>query len=93
MPRYLLFYAHELIEFRLSELFSLAEMFGFRESMTIERKPDQDPFLLCTFSNIDHLKLYSSRSVLLKSAYEYWTHGSSLIDVVDKLTVHSNWVN
>ncbi|CAF4944789.1 unnamed protein product [Rotaria sp. Silwood1] len=27
----------------------------------------------------------------LISAYEYWTHGSSLTDVVDKLTVHSDW--
>lgn len=42
--------------------------------------------MLCTFSSIDHLKLYSSRSVLLKSAYEYWTHGPSLLDVVDQLT-------
>lgn len=87
MPRYLLFFAHELLDFRLSELFSLAEMFGFRESMVVERRPDQDPFLLCNFSHVDHLKLYSSRSVLLKSAYEYWTHGSSLIDVSDQLTL------
>ncbi|CAF4041432.1 unnamed protein product [Rotaria magnacalcarata] len=25
------------------------------------------------------------------SAYEYWTHGSSLIDVADKLTISSDW--
>ena len=110
-------------------------MFGFRESVTIERKPDQvcscvcwlhrfdnslfqDPFLLCNFSNVDHLKLYSSRSVLLKwessstrqnrlsfedhryscatfsfrSAYEYWTHGPSLMDVADKMILHTDLV-
>ncbi|CAF1410540.1 unnamed protein product [Adineta ricciae] len=77
-------------EIEAFELLSLAEMFGFRESMTIERKPEQDPFMLCTFSHVDHLKLYSSRSVLLKSAYEYWTHGSSMVDVVDKLIANSD---
>ncbi|CAF0818435.1 unnamed protein product [Didymodactylos carnosus] len=85
MPRYLLYFAHELVDFRLAELFSLAEMFGFRDTMSIDRVPEEDPFLLCSFQKTDHVRQYSSRSVLLKSAYEYWANASSLYDMIDNL--------
>jgi hypothetical protein len=100
-------------------------MFGFRESMTIERKPEQ--VCVCTKRGLSHnnsilgsifvMYFFKCRSsqiifisicfakvrvnhfnyridshILYRSAYEYWTHGSSLMDVVDKLTPHSDLV-
>ena len=47
--------------FQLKELFSSAEIFGFRESVSIERKPDQMCLSMCIDSTSTRLDRCCSR--------------------------------
>ncbi|KAK0212912.1 tRNA guanosine-2'-O-methyltransferase [Desarmillaria ectypa] len=77
--QYLFFFAQAHHEFRIPELLSLSKMFGFELNLP-ESPDDQDPtrpFLIVGLQCEKHAELLASRSILIKSVYEFYGHGST----------------
>ncbi|KAK0485728.1 tRNA guanosine-2'-O-methyltransferase [Armillaria novae-zelandiae] len=78
--QYLFFFAQTHHEFRMPELLSLSKMFGFDLGNPEDQDPTR-PFLIADLQCEEHARLLASRSILIKSVYEYYGHGSSYDDL------------
>ncbi|XP_030758341.1 tRNA (guanine(10)-N2)-methyltransferase homolog [Sitophilus oryzae] len=75
--KYLLWFAQEHVEFRVSEIESLLSL--LRIHMKYQEKPrDLQPYWVVEFSSEDDAKLLASRSVSLRTCLELWGHEPSL---------------
>lgn len=76
---FLLWYAHDLINFRLQELQAITSCFKIKFEW-LEEPSVNDPFLLISCSQSDVMKIMS-RTVLVKSAYELWAKSKTVPDL------------
>ncbi|XP_076275564.1 tRNA (guanine(10)-N(2))-methyltransferase TRMT11 [Rhynchophorus ferrugineus] len=75
--RYVLWFAQEHIEFRVSEIESLLSLFSIK--MKYQEKPkDLEPYWIVEFLSEDDAKLLTNRSVSLRTCLELWGYENSL---------------
>ncbi|XP_042905973.1 tRNA (guanine(10)-N(2))-methyltransferase homolog [Parasteatoda tepidariorum] len=74
---FLLWYAHDLENFRLAELYAIMKSFNIKHEW-IEEPSINDPFLLVNFSSKEDVLKIMSRTVLIRSAYELWAKSKTL---------------
>lgn len=72
MMRYMIWYANELIPFRITEFESLASLLNLKYSYL--EKPSDKPFLLIETNSETILTKLMSRTVLARSLYELFTN-------------------
>ncbi|XP_062592085.1 tRNA (guanine(10)-N2)-methyltransferase homolog [Saccostrea cucullata] len=83
---YLLYFANHHVDFRISELVALAEMFGIDLPTESLKTHDKEcPFLNLTLTSEVQAKQLASRSVLIKSVIELWGHGNTQEDLFQDL--------
>ncbi|CAK5281512.1 unnamed protein product [Mycena citricolor] len=76
MPVYLIVFAQSHPDFRVPELQSIAELFGF--SIAIPEQCDTSrPFLVIEIDTEQHARMLASRCILIKHIYEFYAQGSS----------------
>uniref|UniRef100_V5HJ76 tRNA (guanine(10)-N(2))-methyltransferase TRMT11 n=1 Tax=Ixodes ricinus TaxID=34613 RepID=V5HJ76_IXORI len=80
--KFLLWFAHEHIPFRMAEIQSIAAMFGI--SMSFLAQPEGEPYAIAELTEADARKL-ASRSMLIRSVVELWAHGPKIDDVCNQL--------
>ncbi|KAL6310395.1 tRNA guanosine-2'-O-methyltransferase [Sparassis latifolia] len=75
--QYLFVFAQAHDEFRIPELLSVAELYGFNITFpTHTRNVDSSrPFLVLELASAEHAKLLARRCILVKSVYEYYGSG------------------
>lgn len=81
--RYLLWFAHENIKFKLPELESVCSFFNIPVSW-IHREIDK-PFVILDLPSEQCVRRLASRTVLLRSIYELWGHKNSPEQLIAKL--------
>lgn len=83
VKKYLIWFAHEHVPFRMGEILSIQSIFGF--PMTFLEEPEGKPYAIVELpSEVDARRL-ASRSVLIRSIVELWAHGSKIEDVCNEL--------
>jgi tRNA (guanine10-N2)-methyltransferase len=70
--KYILWFAHEHIEFRFAEMDSLLAMFNFE--MRYVEQDNTAPYWIVECDSESNLKKLVSRSVLVRSCIELWAH-------------------
>ncbi|XP_048727782.2 tRNA (guanine(10)-N2)-methyltransferase homolog [Ostrea edulis] len=84
--KYLLYFANHHVDFRISELVALAEMFGINLSKeSLKHHNKECPFLKLTLPSETEAKQLASRSVLIRSVIELWGHGNTHEDLYEDL--------
>lgn len=83
LRRYLLWFAHENIGFKLPELESVCSYFNIPVSW-VQREAEQ-PFVIMDLPSEQCAQQLASRTVLLRSVYELWGHGRSPDELIAKL--------
>ncbi|KAF9010647.1 RNA methylase [Cyathus striatus] len=84
MPqKYLFQFAQSHNEFRLPEIYSIAELHGFE--FTLSPNPDDRdhtrPFMIIELEKEEHARLLARRCILIKSVYEFYAQGSTYEEV------------
>ncbi|PRD28412.1 UNVERIFIED_CONTAM: tRNA (guanine(10)-N2)-methyltransferase-like protein [Trichonephila clavipes] len=74
---FLLWYAHDFINFRLQELQAITRMFSI-DFEWIEEPSCKDPYFLINVSSPSDIHKIMSRTVLIKSAYELWAKSKTI---------------
>ncbi|XP_035205038.1 tRNA (guanine(10)-N2)-methyltransferase homolog [Stegodyphus dumicola] len=77
---FLLWYAHDLVNFRLQELYAIAATLNIKFEW-LEEPSVNDPFLLVNFPSSTDVNKLMSRTVLIRSAYELWAKSRTLSDL------------
>lgn len=80
--RYLFYFAHDLLEFRLPEFESIVRLFNI--SVEVPKDNLIKPFWILKMQEQDAIKI-ASRSVLLRFVVELWTSGVSYADFHESL--------
>ncbi|KAJ7287585.1 S-adenosyl-L-methionine-dependent methyltransferase [Mycena rebaudengoi] len=76
MPAYLLVFAQAHADFRLPELASVAELYGFTLSFSADTEPT-GPYMIVQLASEEHARLLASRCILVKSVYEFYAQGGT----------------
>ncbi|XP_013166672.1 PREDICTED: tRNA (guanine(10)-N2)-methyltransferase homolog [Papilio xuthus] len=82
--RYLLWFAHEHIDFRHAEMQSIISMLDIPVKY-IEEPSMKKPYWIVELPTEDHLKKIANRSVLLKSCIELWSHAKTETELHENL--------
>lgn len=77
---FLLWYAHDLMNFRLQELEAITSCYNIKFEW-LEDPSVNDPFLLINCKSSSDVMKIMSRTVLIKSAYELWAKSKTLADL------------
>ncbi|XP_046431255.1 tRNA (guanine(10)-N2)-methyltransferase homolog [Neodiprion fabricii] len=77
--RYLLWFAHEHVDFRIAEIESICEMYDIK--VTTILRPDEYPYWIIESDSEDAVKKIASRSISLRSCIELWGDGGSHEDL------------
>lgn len=78
--KYLLWFAQEHVEFRISEIESLLSL--FKIEMRYKEKPkNMEPYWIVEFSSESDAKLLTGRSVSLRTCSELWGHENSMLQL------------
>ncbi|CAE6438525.1 unnamed protein product [Rhizoctonia solani] len=79
MPKpYFIHFAVTHAEFRIPELLSVAQCYGFTVGLPPELEIDNNrPFLHVEIDNDEDAKILAQRCILVKAIYESWAHGAS----------------
>ncbi|XP_077518050.1 tRNA (guanine(10)-N(2))-methyltransferase TRMT11 [Amblyomma americanum] len=81
--KYLIWFAHEHVPFRMPELHAIASMFGV--SVKFLEQPKGEPYAIVELSSEDDARKLASRSVLIRSITELWAHAGEIDDVCDQV--------
>ncbi|KDQ21877.1 hypothetical protein BOTBODRAFT_99027 [Botryobasidium botryosum FD-172 SS1] len=76
---YFIHFAQAHTEFRLPELQSISELYGFSVSLPTdpqEQNPSR-PFMIVGLESEDHARLLAGRCILVRAVYELWARGTS----------------
>ncbi|EDW34634.1 GL21470 [Drosophila persimilis] len=84
--KYILWFAQEHVDFRISEFESLAKMFGFQFRRVSEQL--LKPFWLVEFPNEKTALQYASRSIALRAIFELYSHSNTLPEFHNRLRSH-----
>ncbi|KAJ7725872.1 tRNA guanosine-2'-O-methyltransferase [Mycena maculata] len=89
MPSYLFVFAQSHSEFRLPELESIAELYGFTLSVPGDCDPSR-PFMILQLDLEEHARLLASRCILIKYIYEFHAQGKDYeeLHVANKANRH-----
>jgi len=77
MGRYLLYFAHDLVEFRKPEMRSILKMFDIK--LEVPSEEPEKPFWIVNLPESDVRKI-ASRSVSLRYVVQIWSHSNNLAD-------------
>ncbi|CAL1535145.1 unnamed protein product [Lymnaea stagnalis] len=83
--RYLIQFAHDLLDFRLQEIKSIISLLGCQASLRNTDLNNGSPFMEVALTSEEDAKAIMHRTVLSKSMYELWAEGSSISEVNMKL--------
>nr|XP_054750929.1 tRNA (guanine(10)-N2)-methyltransferase homolog [Lytechinus pictus] len=89
MRHFLIVFAQEHIDFRISEIKSLVNHLGIQADLTSRKYEDKSPFLEIGLPSSDCMQKLMNRSVLAKSAIEVWAQGSTYSEVCAGLDAFS----
>lgn len=81
--KYLIWFAHEHVPFRMAELRAIASMFGI--TVKFLEQPIGEPYSIVELPTEDDARKLASRSVLIRSIVELWAHAKEIDDVCDQL--------
>ncbi|KAJ3628173.1 hypothetical protein MTP99_015497 [Tenebrio molitor] len=81
--KYILWFAHEYIEFRFAEMDSLLAMFNFE--MRYVEQDNTAPYWIVECDSESNLKKLVSRSVLVRSCIELWAHSKDTQNLHNQL--------
>lgn len=82
--KYLLWFAHEHIDFKFQEIASLQSLFNI--PLTYLRTPEtNDPYLFVEAESEDQITQISQRSVTLRCCLEIWAHATNVTDLHETL--------
>ncbi|XP_050040715.1 tRNA (guanine(10)-N(2))-methyltransferase homolog [Dermacentor andersoni] len=81
--KYLIWFAHEHVPFRMPELDAIASMFGI--TIKFIEQPNKEPYAIVELASEEDAKKLASRSVLIRSVIELWTHAGDIDDVCDQV--------
>ncbi|XP_030830415.1 tRNA (guanine(10)-N2)-methyltransferase homolog [Strongylocentrotus purpuratus] len=81
MRHFLIVFAQEHIDFRISEIKSLVSHLGIQADLTSHKYEEKSPFLEIDLPSEDCMQKLMNRSVLSRSAIEVWAHGSTYSEV------------
>ncbi|KAJ7925251.1 S-adenosyl-L-methionine-dependent methyltransferase [Mycena leptocephala] len=86
---YLIVFAQSHSEFRLPELASVAELYGFAISLPVDCDSSR-PFLILHLDSEEHARLLASRCILIKHVYEFYAQGGDYeeLHVANKASSH-----
>jgi tRNA (guanine10-N2)-methyltransferase len=89
MVRYLCYYAHDHLDFRLPELDSVASVLGI-DNLTVANEYDHpecklNPFISVDLPSEQCAVSIASRSILMRAVYELWGYGSTFDALVSSL--------
>ncbi|KAJ7703248.1 RNA methylase [Mycena rosella] len=89
MPDFLLVFAQSHSEFRLPELESVAELYGFPLSLPADSDPSR-PFMPLQLESEEHARLLASRCILIKYVYELYAQGGNYdeLHVANSANIH-----
>ncbi|XP_014214410.1 tRNA (guanine(10)-N2)-methyltransferase homolog [Copidosoma floridanum] len=74
--KYLLWFAHEHVNFRMAEMDSIISMFSITYKSI--HKPADQPFWIIELPSESAARLIADRSVLLKHCIELWSHSNTI---------------
>ncbi|XP_041968045.1 tRNA (guanine(10)-N2)-methyltransferase homolog isoform X2 [Aricia agestis] len=74
--RYLMWFAHEHIDFRFQEIQSIIKLFDI-PIRYVEKPCTNKPYWIVEVPSEEHVKLIASRSVLLKNCIELWSRAKT----------------
>ncbi|XP_070392050.1 tRNA (guanine(10)-N(2))-methyltransferase homolog isoform X2 [Dermacentor albipictus] len=81
--KYLIWFAHEHVPFRMPELDAIASMFGI--AIKFIEQPHKEPYAIVELASEEDAKKLASRSVLIRSIIELWAHAGDIDDVCDQV--------
>ncbi|OJA08681.1 hypothetical protein AZE42_01175 [Rhizopogon vesiculosus] len=78
---YLFVFAQSHEEFRVPELLSISELYGFtigfNRYANVLEKAVKRPFMILTLDNEEHAKILAQRCIMIKSVHEFYAEGAS----------------
>ncbi|CAL1279323.1 unnamed protein product [Larinioides sclopetarius] len=83
---FLLWYAHDHVNFRLQEFYAITKMFNINFEW-IEEPSINDPFFLINVPSPCDVKKIMSRTVLIRSAYELWARSKTISELHNNLKI------
>ncbi|GBP89335.1 tRNA (guanine(10)-N2)-methyltransferase homolog [Eumeta japonica] len=84
MTRYLLWFAHELVDFRYPEILSITSMFNISIKF-IEKPSSQKPYWIVELPDEESARKIASRSISLKSCIELWARAKTGLQLHENL--------
>ncbi|CAK1579047.1 unnamed protein product [Parnassius mnemosyne] len=84
--RYLMWFAHEHVDFRHAEMQSILSMFDIPIKF-IEKPCIKKPYWVVELPSEDHVRIIASRSVLVKNCIELWSHAKCEAQLHDNLKI------
>ncbi|KAH8391635.1 hypothetical protein KR200_002685 [Drosophila serrata] len=84
--KYILWFAQEHVDFRISEFESIVKMFGLQFRRLTEQT--LKPFWLVEFPNEETAMKYASRSIALRAMFELYAHSRKLPEFHERLRSH-----
>ncbi|KAH8277499.1 hypothetical protein KR026_011653 [Drosophila bipectinata] len=84
--KYILWFAQEHVEFRISEFQSIVKMFGIQFRPVTEQT--LKPFWLVEFPDEKTALLYASRSIALRAIFELYAHSNKFPQFHERLRAH-----
>lgn len=81
--KYLIWFAHEHLPFRIPEVLSISSMFGV--PLKFLERPGEEPYAIVELPSDSDARKLASRSVLIRSIIELWAYGSKTEDVQNEL--------
>ncbi|KAK7035497.1 hypothetical protein VNI00_011790 [Paramarasmius palmivorus] len=85
--KFLFHFAQAHHEFRLPELASISELYGFEVSIPEEHDSTR-PFMVLGLDNDEHARLLAQRCILIKSVYELYGQGSTYEELHESNRAH-----
>ncbi|XP_068622960.1 tRNA (guanine(10)-N2)-methyltransferase homolog [Battus philenor] len=82
--RYLLWFAHEHIDFRHAEMQSIISMLNI-PIQYIEKPCVNKPYWIVELPTEEHIRKIASRSVLIKNCIELWSHAKTEVQLHENL--------
>ncbi|KAJ7462237.1 tRNA guanosine-2'-O-methyltransferase [Mycena galericulata] len=89
MLKYLFVFAQSHSDFRLPELLSISELYGFTPSVSADCDPSR-PFMIVELELEEHARLLAGRCILIKYVYEFYAQGKDYEELhnVNKANKH-----
>ncbi|XP_072175830.1 tRNA (guanine(10)-N(2))-methyltransferase homolog [Diadema setosum] len=88
MRQFLILFAQEHIEFRISELKSIVSLLKVDADFSSHQHGDQSPFLLVDLPSEECARKIMGRSILAKSSIEVWAQGTTYPEVCQQLKLY-----